>query len=468
MLTRNLQKYWNRIINTMHEGLIVIASDGTIVMVNQSFEQLTGYSPGDIIGKPCTMLGCDACELVIKRKKDQSWWCALFDPGHPGIKQCQCNLMKKDGTCMPALKNATVLRDEQGDPLGAVETITDISELHRLDQEVAHLSRQLDSEDGFYGIIGTSPVMQQVFDIIHKVGASDAPVIIYGESGTGKELVANAIHRSGIRKDKAYVPFNCATLNESLLESELFGHVKGAFTGAYQHRIGRFEAANGGDIFLDEIGDVPLSIQVKLLRILDSKVFERVGEHKPIKADVRIITATNKNLEQLVAQNKFRDDLFFRINIIPIFLPPLRKRREDIPVLVNTFIQRLMSKTGKNITGLSQKTMDLFMKYKWPGNIRELKGTLEYAFVIAEKGLIHVRHLPQQFIMEPMINEHADLFAVPPLGNETLFQKDELILALRQSEGNQSQAARILGINRVTVWNRIKKYNINLKKIIVP
>ena len=467
MLIKNLNKYWNRIINTMHEGLIVIASDGTIVMANQSFEQLTGYAPGEIIGKSCTMLGCDACELVIKSEEDKSWWCALFDPDHPGIKQCRCNLMKKDGTCMPALKNATVLRDEQGDPLGAVETITDISEIDRLDQKVAHLSRQLDSEDGFYGIIGTSPVMQQVFDIIHKVGASDAPVIIYGESGTGKELVANAIHRSGIRKDKAYVPFNCATLNESLLESELFGHVKGAFTGAYQHRIGRFEAANGGDIFLDEIGDVPLSIQVKLLRILDSKDFERVGEYKPIKTDVRIITATNKNLEQLVAQNKFRDDLFFRINIIPIFLPPLRERREDIPVLVNTFIQRLMSKTGKNITGLSHETMDLFMKYKWPGNIRELKGALEYAFVIAEKGLIHVSHLPQKFTMEPMTNEHADSFVVPPLRNETLFQKDELISALRQSSGNQSQAARILGINRVTVWNRIKKYNINLKRIIV-
>ena len=467
MLSRNLHKYWNRIINTMHEGLIVIASDGTIVMVNQSFEHLTGYAPGDIIGKPCTMLGCDACELVIKSEENRSWWCALFDPDHPGIKQCQCNLMKKDGTCMTALKNATVLRDEQGEPLGAVETITDISELHRLDQEVAHLSRQLDSEDGFYGIIGTSPVMQQVFDIIHKVGASDAPVIIYGESGTGKELVANAIHRSGLRKDKAYVPFNCATLNESLLESELFGHVKGAFTGAYQHRIGRFEAADGGDIFLDEIGDVPLSIQVKLLRILDSKDFERVGEHKPIKTDVRIITATNKNLEQLVAQNKFREDLFFRINIIPIFLPPLRERREDIPVLVNTFIQRLMSKTGKNITGLSHETMDLFMKYKWPGNIRELKGTLEYAFVIAEKGLIHVKHLPGKLIMKPVINEHADSFDAPLIRNENNFQKDELISALRQSNGNQSQAARILGINRVTVWNRIKKYNINLKKVIV-
>ena len=278
MHSKELHKYWNRIINTMHEGLIVIASDGTIIMANQSFERLIGYTSKDMIGKPCTMLECDACELAIKSEESQDRWCALFDPAHPGLKQCRCNLLKKDGTYMSALKNATVLRDEEGNPIGAVETITDISKLHRLDQEVAQLSRQLNSEDGFYGIIGISSVMQQVYDIILKVGASDAPVIIYGESGTGKELVANAIHWSGVRKDKAYIPFNCAALNESLLESELFGHAKGAFTGAYQHRIGRFEAANGGDIFLDEIGDVPLSIQIKLLRILDSKEFERVGE----------------------------------------------------------------------------------------------------------------------------------------------------------------------------------------------
>lgn len=468
MHSKELHKYWNRIINTMHEGLIVIASDGTIVMVNQSFEQLIGYRSKDIIGKPCTMLECDACQLAIKSEENENRWCALFDPAHPGIKQCRCNLKKKDGTYMPALKNATVLRDEEGKPTGAVETITDVSELYRLDQEVVQLSRQLNTDDDFYGIIGISPAMQQVFDIILKVGASDAPVIIYGESGTGKELVANAIHWSGIRKNKAYIPFNCAALNESLLESELFGHAKGAFTGAYQHRIGRFEAANGGDIFLDEIGDVPLSIQLKLLRILDSKEFERVGEHTPIKTDVRIITATNKNLEELVAQNKFREDLFFRINIIPVFLPPLRDRREDIPVLVNAFIQRLISKTGKNITGLSQETMEMFMKYRWPGNIRELKGTLEYAFVIAEKGLIHLKHLPQKLAIEPVSNEHANSLVLPQLNNETYSQKDELIKALRQSNGNQSKAARILGVNRVTVWNRIKKYNINLKKIIVP
>ncbi len=468
MLGKNIHKYWNNIINTMHEGLIVVASDGTIVMINQSFELITGYSPKDIIGKPCTMLDCDACELAIKSEEKHSHWCALFDPGHPGIKQCQCSFKKKDGTYIPALKNATVLRDAFGNSLGAVETFIDISELHRLDRKVAQLSRQIDAEAGFFGIIGTSPVMQQVFDIILKVGASDAPVIIYGESGTGKELVANAIHQSGTRKNKAYVPFNCAALNESLLESELFGHAKGSFTGAYQQRVGRFEAAKDGNIFLDEIGDIPLAIQVKLLRILDSKEFERVGEQIPIKSNARIITATNKNLEELVAQNKFREDLFFRINIIPIFLPPLRERLEDIPVLVNTFIQRLMAKTEKNITGLSSETMELFMKYSWPGNIRELKGTLEYAFVIAEQGLIQLKHLPQKFGMEPLKNKNPDIYTLPQSTNETFSQKDELIAALRKSNGNQSKAARILGVNRVTVWNRIKKYNINLKKTIIP
>ncbi len=468
MLNKDLHKYWNRIINTIHEGLIVIAADGTIVMANQSFEQMTGYSASDILGHPCTMLDCDACELAIKSEEEKGWWCALFDPNHPGLKQCRCNFMKKDGTYMPALKNATVLKDETGKPLGSVETFTDISALHQMDQKLAHLSRQLDSDNGFFGIIGTSPAMQKVFDIILKVGTSDAPVIIYGESGTGKELVANAIHRSGIRKDKAYVPFNCAALNESLLESELFGHTKGAFTGAYQHRIGRFEAASGGDIFLDEIGDIPLPIQVKLLRILDSNEFERVGEHKPIKSDVRIISATNRNLEQLVEQKKFREDLFFRINIIPIFLPPLRDHVEDIPVLVNTFVHRLMSKTGKDITGLSQGTMELFMTYHWPGNIRELKGALEYAFVIAEKGLIRRQHLPQKLTMKSGANKDVNPFSGPQSINEPDSPKQELVTALRQSNGNQTRAARILGVNRVTVWNRIKKYNINLKKIIVP
>jgi transcriptional regulator with PAS, ATPase and Fis domain len=370
-------------------------------------------------------------------------------------------IMKKDGSWLPAVKNASVLRDDDDTPLGAVETIMDISELDRLEEKVTRLSRQLTADESFHGIIGKAPAMQKVFDVIHKAALSDAPVIIYGESGTGKDLVANAIHQLGRRKNSPFVQFNCAALNESLLESELFGHIKGAFTGAIQHKIGRFEAADGGNIFLDEIGDVPMAIQVKLLRVLETKQFERVGDHQSLFVDVRVITATNKNLEELIAQNRFRDDLFFRINVIPIYLPPLRERTEDIPSLVNEFINRLNDRSGKSISGLSRESMDRFLSYHWPGNVRELISALEYAFVVADSAVIREEHLPRQIIDKNRSQTSSPLL----FSNEEPTEKSDLIAALRQSGGNQSQAARILGINRVTVWNRMKKYGIDLKRV---
>ena len=475
---KEINRYWKKIIDTMNDGLMVVGRDGTILMVNKAFEQLTGYTADEIIGRSCTVLDCDACERVIKKEGDQ-WQCGLFEPGREDIKRCRCMITKKDGTLLPALKNASVLRDDQGQPLGTVENLADLSELNRLDQEVDQLSRQLDRSGGFHGILGKSVIMQKIFEVIQKAALSDAPVIIYGESGTGKELVARAIHRLGRRKEGPYVQLNCAALNEALLESELFGHVKGAFTGAYRHRQGRFEAANGGDIFLDEIGDVPLSIQVKLLRVLEAKQFERVGDHQPVSVDVRIITATNKNLEELIAQKQFRQDFFFRINVFPIFLPPLRNRIEDIPLLVHTFIRRLQSVTAKKINGLTPAAMERFMDYDWPGNVRELKSALEFAFVIAEDGLINLDQLPPNIARTQRTstqlnqqlkesNEHmAHLqtqLSTPHSVENT--EKEALIEALRQTNGNQTQAARLLGINRVTVWNRMKKYGIDLKKVL--
>jgi transcriptional regulator with GAF, ATPase, and Fis domain len=239
--------------------------------------------------------------------------------------------------------------------------------------------------------------MQRVFDVTERVAGSEAPVITSGQSGTGKELVAHAIHRIGPRREHPFVQLNCAALNDALLESELFGHTRGAFTGAYGHRTGRFEAADGGDIFLDEIGDVPLPVQVKLLRVLETGQFDRVGDHRPVRVDVRVISATNKNLPELVARKQFREDLFFRINVIPIHLPPLRERREDIPILVNRFIQNLRKETAKPISALAPDVLRLFMDYGWPGNARELKSTLAYAFVIADAGQVKREHLPPQF-----------------------------------------------------------------------
>jgi PAS domain S-box-containing protein len=459
MKEREINRHWKKILNTMNDGLMLVGPDGTILMVNRAFEELIGYNASEVVGRPCTVLNCDVCEKIIEEGKNA--WCTLFDGGQDVRKRCIVE--RKDGTYLPAFKNAALLKDDEGLYIGAVETLTDLSELDRLDQELDKLCHQLDEEGGFHGIIGKSTIMQKTFQVIEKAAQSDAPVIIYGESGTGKELVARAIHNSGRRKGGPFIQLNCSALNEALLESELFGHTKGAFTGAYRHRLGRFEAANGGDIFLDEIGDVPLSIQIKLLRVLEAKQFERVGDHRPISVDVRIITATNKNLEDLIAQKSFREDLFFRINVIPIHIPPLRERVEDIPLLVNTFNSRLRSRTGKKISGLSPSAMEQFMAYHWPGNVRELKSALEYAFVIAESGSIELEQLPPQILGG---SEEFKGESLLPLGGDPA-EKAALIEALRQSNGNQSQAARILGVNRVTVWNRMKKYGIDLKKVMV-
>jgi PAS domain S-box-containing protein len=461
MKAQDIDKHWKRIIDTMSEGLMLIGNDGTILMVNRSFEQLTGYAAEEVIGKPCTLLHCDACEQVRSDADDGSW-CALFDENRQDQKRCRCSIIRKDGTCLTSLKNASVLKDDAGRVLGAVETITDLSELDRLDREVRLLARRLQDESQFEGIIGESGAMQKVFDLVQKASLSDAPVIIYGESGTGKELVARAIHNLGRRKSGPFIQLNCAALNESLLESELFGHIKGAFTGAYRHKIGRFEAADGGDIFLDEIGDVPLPIQVKLLRVLETKQFERVGDHRPIATDVRIITATHRNLEMLMAQKRFREDLFFRINVIPIRIPPLRDRVADIPLMVGSFIDRLRAKTAKPITGMSPSALEQLMAYHWPGNVRELKSAIEYAFVVTESGLIDQPQLPPH-IFQTESNRPGRRHTADP---KEAAEKTALVEALRRSGGNQSQAARLLGINRVTVWNRMKKYGIDLKRVL--
>jgi len=446
-----INRYLKQIINTLNEGIMVVGTDGTILMVNEAFERLTGYTFEEIMGRPCTLLRCDACERF--RVKGAEFWCALFRYGLQDKKRCV--IITKDGKYLRILKNASILTGDDGIPLGAVETFTDISEIYRLDEKIEQLSRQLDCENEFCGIVGKSDAMKTVFSMIQKAARSDAPVIIYGESGTGKDLVAQAIHRQGHRKDGPFIQLNCAALNESLLESELFGHIKGAFTGAYRHRLGRFEAAHGGDLFLDEIGDIPIPVQVKLLHVLESKQIERVGDHRSVSVDVRIITATNKNLVELIEKKSFREDFFFRINVIPIHLPPLRERIDDIPLLVDTFIRRLRDKSGKSVTGIHRKAMEALMEYPWPGNVRELKSGLEYAFVLAEKDLLKLEHFPRQTFSEETRPRASS-------GEDT--KKEALIRALQKAGGNQTEAARLLGICRVTVWNRTKKYGIRTNR----
>jgi PAS domain S-box-containing protein len=458
MQEQKINRYLKEIINTMNDGLMVVSPDGTILMVNQAFEKIMGYSREEIIGRSCALLNCDTCASTRSEGKGQ--WCSLFMQGAATRKPCL--LMRKDGSYVHTLKNAAILRDEAGQVLGAVETLTDVSELTKRDKKIQQLSKLMDTAGSFQGMVGKSSPMQHVFDLTQKAAQSEAPVIIFGESGTGKELVAHAIHALGRRREGPFLTCNCAALNESLLESELFGHVKGAFTGAHTHRQGRFEAAHRGDIFLDEIGDLPPGIQIKLLRILETKQFERVGDHRPITADVRIITATHRNLESLVAAGKFREDLFFRINVIPIHLPPLRERLEDIPLLVEHFLKHLRRRSGKAISALTREAMNILLDHPWPGNVRELKGALEYAFVVAEAGHITPEHLPPKLSSQGVSPETPpEAKAAPDLDEKTY-----LINALRQAGGNQSQAAALLGVSRVTVWHRMKKYGIDVHKLI--
>lgn len=452
MFEQELNEYWKTVVDTIQDGVMIVNTKGIISSVNRAFETITGHSRTDIIGKPCTILSCNACEMVLGNKGHH--WCMLFQKGK--LKMQKCVIIRKDGEPIHIVKNASVLLDSKGNITGAVETITDITDLIEKETQIETFRRELGAEDRFYGIIGNAAPMQHVFTMITNASGSDAPVIIFGESGTGKELVARAIHKSGPRKNKSYVKVSCAALNESLLESELFGHVKGAYTGAFQSRTGRFEAAHKGDIFLDEIGDLPLSTQVKLLRVLEEKIIERVGDHKPIQTDVRIITATNKDLKQLVDQGVFREDFYYRINVLPIWIPPLRERTSDIPMLAESFFQRICLKSKKRIQGITNEALNLMIQYPWPGNVRELKSTLEYAFVACQGSMIGPEHLPPNILHMEIPHNSRELSSVGL--NE--IKKQRLIDALQQSGGNQSQAARILGISRTSVWNQIRKYGI--------
>jgi two-component system, NtrC family, response regulator HydG len=459
MFEEEVDRYWKTIVNTIRDGIMVVDTTGSILSVNRALETMTKYSHQELIGQKCAILNCSIFNLA--REKCGDHWCLLFKDGSMNMRRC--TIMRKDGTYIPVLKNASQLHDGKGRVIGAVETVTDITEIVEKDKQIATIRRHLQSEDSFQGLIGASTSMQQVFSLIENAAQSDAPVIILGESGTGKELAARAIHQLGVRKKKAYVKVNCAALTESLLESELFGHVKGAYTGAYRDRTGRFEMAQGGDIFLDEIGDLPLSTQVKLLRVLEEKVIERVGDSKSIPVDVRVISATNKKLSNLVETGAIRKDLYFRINVIPIHIPPLRERVEDIPLLAEAFFQKLRIKSGKSIEGIAPLALEVLTKYSWPGNVRELKSAFEYAFVTCQEPLIQPHHLPPDLIEKKPIKD-GEIVAF----KKEEIQKRQLKDALTRAKGNQSMAAKILGVSRVTVWNRMKRLGLAYTRQLGP
>ena len=337
----------------------------------------------------------------------------------------------------------------------------------RLKDENIVLRDHLKEKYDFGKMIGYSDSMKKVYSTIEKVASSDSTVIIYGESGTGKELVAKAIHFNSDRKVNNLVTVNCGAIPEELLESELFGHEKGAFTGAIRSRIGRFELAQGGSIFLDEIGDMSPSLQVKVLRAIQERQFERIGGIKTIDADVRIICATNQNLEKAVAEKKFREDLFYRINVIPIYLPPLRERLDDIPILVNHFIKTFNELKKKSIKGLTHEAMNCMMNYNWPGNVRELENLIEMFVVMKGMGYIDFEDLPDKIRQTTRKTDQiAGGIEVPDEGlnlNKIIsqFERGLLQKALRKSGGVKNRAAKLLNLNRTTFVEKLKRYNIS-------
>ena len=314
-----------------------------------------------------------------------------------------------------------------------------------LERQVAYFRERERSQFNYGEIVGTSSVMQQLYRIIEKVHSTDSSILVRGESGTGKELVARAIHYKGVRSDKPFIKVNPAALAEGVLESELFGHERGAFTGAHSSKPGRCELANEGTLFLDEIADIPLGIQAKLLRFLEEKVFERVGGNRTIKADVRIIAATNADLERLVREGRFREDLFFRLNVIPIFLPPLRHRKEDVPLLVNYFMGVFNQELKKEIEGIQDKALSKMEAHHWPGNVRELKNVIERAMVLTEDKILGADGI----ILSEVDRVKADI---------ERDEKARLIRALEEANGNKSEAARRLGMDRRTYEYRLKKF----------
>ncbi len=456
----DIGKQWRHIIESVKDGIIIVDDTGCFVAANQTAQLITGYKEDELMGQSCRLLHCNECDIIGTGKGEQ--WCTLFSQGF--ISEKKCLITNKHNRTIPIVKSATVLFDDNNQIIGAVETLKDISENFNYKNELASIKRMYHIDEGFHGIIGRTPVMQNLYEHIESVASLDTPVMILGKSGTGKEMVAKALHETSNRASMPFVKVNCAALSENLLESELFGHVKGAYTGAENDRTGRFEAAHNGTIFLDEIGDIPLSVQVKLLRVLEEKMIQRVGSNKSIPINARIITATNKDLEQMIENNLFREDLFFRINVFPLICPPLNQRKDDITLIIQHFINLVAQKTGKNILGFTPEAMRLMVAYPWPGNIRELRNTVEYAFVLARGKSICLEHLPDKITRCKLMNTNTVKYA--ELNNRVkhgFAEKEKLIDALEQCDGNQTKAAKYLGVSRVTVWKRIKKYGIQIQ-----
>jgi PAS domain S-box-containing protein len=432
------------ITDSISQGIFTVDSDCRITFLNTAGREITGYDESEVLGKTCWEafhgnLCSDSCPVE-----------QTLAEGRP-IRDLEMVIRDRWEEEVPVRVSTTILRDRKGNFLGAVETFQDLREIKRL-------TKALERRYRFENIVGHHSRMEEIFELIHIAAESDVRVLVQGESGTGKELIAKAIHYNSDRKDGPFTKVVCGAMPESLLESELFGHVKGAFTGAHRDKRGRLELAHGGTVFLDEVADISLTAQVKLLRFLQEQEFEPLGGTTTKKVDARVIAATNKDLEACVATGLFREDLYYRLNVFAIPVPPLRERKEDIPLLVSHILDQLNARQPKGVLELSSSTLNLLMNYDWPGNVRELENAIEHAFVCTKGDIILSDALPSYLRQRPIpAEERAEGTMDRWLGNR---ERDLILSSLEESNWHLVEASKRLGISRTTLWRKMKKHKI--------
>jgi PAS domain S-box-containing protein len=436
---------YSEILDHFPEGVFLVNTRWQIGYFNQMAEKITGFTRAEVMGKFCwDIFRADLCHKSCPMRITMSTGEVLVDR--------EVEIITKTGQKKLILVNTAQLKKPSNIVLGGVETF------HQLtcpEMEAEKLEQQ-----PFADIVGVSPRMQEIIHTLPIIAACDSNVLIQGESGTGKELVARAVHLHSSRRKGPFVAVNCSAIPDTLLESELFGHERGAFTGAVSSKPGRFELAKGGTLLLDEIGDLKPELQVKLLRVLEEKVFMRVGGTRRIPLEARIVAATNVDLQEAMRQGRFRDDLYYRLFTVPIYLPPLREKREDIPILVKYFLEQLNRKFNKRVRGVDPKVMKVFCRHPWPGNVRELEHVMEYCFVFARGPLITERHLPR--LESAWVGRELDLHltdeSVTPL---QALEKKAILMALEMAHGNKQEAARMLKISRSKLWRKMRLYRIS-------
>jgi len=428
------------ILDSIADGVFTVDREWRITSFNRAAEEITGILKEEAIGQRC----CDVFHASICETN-----CALketFKTGRPVINRA-VYVIDADGDRVPISISTAVLKDKSGNIIGGVETFRDLS-------AIEELRRELEKKYSFYDIVSKSDKMLQLFNILPSIAQSDSTVLIEGESGTGKELVARALHNLSHRKDKPFVAVNCGALPDTLLESELFGYKAGAFTDARKDKPGRFAMAETGTMFLDEIADISPALQVRLLRVIQERTYEPLGATESVQADVRIVAATNRDIEKLVKSGEFREDLYYRINVIRIKLPPLRERKEDIPLLIGHFIRHFSNLKKKLITDISPDALAILMSHDYPGNIRELENIIEHAFVLCRGTVINIDNLPEN-IRPKEVKPIAELTSMDDL--EAVF----ITKALRRNNFNRKKTAEELGIHKTTLWRKMKKLGIH-------